>query len=105
MIIESYFKRLKNKIMRNLIFTGYFYGEKITIVQVQKRTAKKLFESGETIYLQSCNMQPFGVWSTCFGINKERADGDTFESIVNNFEYYNCDNERGLYTTFYKRMS
>ena len=91
--------------MRNLIFTGDFYGDRITIAQVQKRTAKKLFESGETIYMQSCNMRPFGVWSTCYDINKERADGDTFESIVNSFEYYNCSGETGMYATFYKRMS
>ena len=90
--------------MRNLIFTGNFYGETITIEQVQKRTAKKLFDAGETIFLQSCNMDPFGVWSTCHGITKERADGDTFEAIVNSFEYYNCTAETGLYTTFYKRI-
>ena len=91
--------------MRNLTFTGDFYGETITIEQVQKRTAEKLFNAGETIFLQSCNMRPFGVWSTCHDINKERADGDTFESIVNSFEYYNCSAETGLYTTFYKRIS
>ena len=91
--------------MRNLTFTGSFYGETITIKQIQKRTAKKLFESGETIYLQSSNMRPFGPWSTCVDINKEKADGETFESIVNSFEYYNCSRETGLYTTFYKRVS
>jgi len=91
--------------MRNLQFTGSFYGEIITIKQVQKRTAKKLFEAGETIYLQSSNMRPFGAWSTCVDINKEKADGETFEAIVNSFEYYNCSRETGLYTTFYKRVS
>ena len=91
--------------MRNLIFTGDFYGETITISQIQKRTAKKLFESGETIYMQACNMHPFGMWSTCFDITEERAGGDTFETTVNLFEYYNCTTETGLYTTFYKRIS
>ena len=90
--------------MRNLMFTGDFYGETITILQIQKRTAKKMFESGQTIYLQSCNMRPFGVWSACYDITKERADGATFESIVNSFEYYNCTGETGLYSTFYKRI-
>lgn len=91
--------------MRNLIFTGDFYGESITIIQIQKRTARTLFDSGETVYLQACNMRPFGVWSTCHDITKERADGDTFEAIVNSFEYYNCTTETGLYPTFYKRIS
>ena len=90
--------------MRNLQFTGNFYGETITIKQIQKRTAKKMFEAGETIYMQACNMRPFGVWSTCNDVNKEKAGGDTFESIVNNFEYYNCTPETGRYVTFYKKI-
>ena len=88
--------------MRNLIFTGNFYGETITIAQVQKRTAKKLFEAGETIFLQSCNMRPFGVWSKCIDINNK--EGESFESVVNSFECYNCGNEQGSYTSFYKRI-
>ena len=90
--------------MRNLEFTGEFYGETITIKQIQKRTAKKLFETGETIYTTACNMHPFGVWTTCYVIKKDIDNKDTFDTIVNNFEYYNCNNETGLYTTFYKRI-
>ena len=90
--------------MRNLQFTGDYYGETITITQIQKRTAKKLFEAGETIFLQACNMQPFGVWSQCSGANKE-PDGVSFETIVSNFEHYSCNSETGLYTTFYKRIA
>lgn len=88
--------------MRNLIFTGNYYGETITIAHIEKRTAKKLFEAGETIFLQSCNMHPFGAWSQCIKINNK--NGETFESGVNAFEYYNCGNEQGLYTNFYKRI-
>ncbi len=92
--------------MRNLVFSGNFYGEVVTLQQIQKRTAKKLFEKGETIYLQSCNYRPFGVWSQAVDINKERAENETFEDIVNSFEYYNCsNNETGLYTTFYKKIN
>lgn len=91
-------------IMRNLEFTGSFYGERITIVQIQKRTAKKLFESGETICITACNMNPFGVWSQCIDIKKDIDNKDSFDSIVNAFEYYNCSNETGLYATFYKKI-
>lgn len=91
--------------MRNLVFSGNFQGENVTLAQIQKRTAKKLFENGETIYLQSCNFRPFGCWSQAIDINKERAENDIFEDIVNSFEYYNCANsETGLYTTFYKKI-
>lgn len=93
--------------MRNLQFTGKLYNETITITQVQKRTAKKLFEAGETIYLQSSNFHPFGVWSRCLDTNKDNINciGSTFEALVNEFEYYNCtDSETGKYTNFYKKL-
>ena len=90
--------------MRNLQFTGNFYGERITIKQIQKRTARKLFNSGETIYMQSSNFHPFGVWSQCIDIKKDINSNDSFDDIVNNFEYYNCSNEQGLYASFYKKI-
>ena len=93
--------------MRNLQYTGKLYNETVTITQVQKRTAKKLFEAGETIYLQSSNFHPFGVWSRCMDTNKNNVNcvGYTFETVVNDFEYYNCTcNETGKYTTFYKKL-
>lgn len=88
--------------MRNLNFTGTYNGEKITLEQVQKRTAKKLFDSGETIYVQNSNFRPFGPWSQRIEITNK--NGETFESIVNSFEYYNCNSETGYYATFYKRI-
>ena len=89
--------------MRNLQFTGIYGEETITIEQVQKRTAKKMFNSGETIYMQSSNFHPFGVWSQCIGISNKK--GNSFESAVNAFEYYNCNNnETGKYAVFYKRI-
>ena len=90
--------------MRNLQFTGIYYGETITIKQIQKRTARKLYESGETIYLQSSNFHPFGVWSQCIDIKKDINNSDSFDSVINAFEYYNCNNETGLYATFYKKI-
>ena len=96
------FKQLKNKAMRKLEFNGAICGETITLVQVQKRTAEKLFNSGKKIHIQSSNFHPFGVWSQCIEINNK--DGDSFESVVNSFEYYNCNNEAGKYAVFYKRI-
>lgn len=87
--------------MRNLEFRGEIYGEKLTLKQIQKRTAKKLFEAGERLFIQSSNFYPFGIWSNAHEINnKEESE---FEAIVNNFEYYNCPNsETGTYSSFYK---
>lgn len=87
--------------MRKLEFTVIYSGETITLEQVQKRTAKKLFNSGETVYMQSSNFRPFGAWSQCIGIDNK--NGGSFESAVNAFEYYNCNGEAGSYAVFYKR--
>lgn len=88
--------------MNRLTFSGVMYGENITLNRVQKKTAKKLFTQGETIYLQSSNFVPFGVWTQAIPI-KRNEDGilRKFEDIVNSFEYYNTSYEQGYYTSFY----
>lgn len=75
-------------------------------VQVQKRTAKKLFEAGEELVFCPCNMHPFGVWNCGMLIEANRCKTEeiSFESCVANFEYYNTSSEQGLYTTFYKKV-
>ncbi len=95
--------------MLNIQATGKLYDKVITIKQISKRTAKKLFESGNEIYLQSCKMYPFGVWQNVCPIKKDidytnQFNATSFESVVNNFEYYNCDSERGKYSHFYKAI-
>lgn len=87
--------------MQNLQFTGKLNGEQITIKQVQKRTAKKLFNSGVTVYIQTSNFVPFGFWSNCFDININKNFDAKFETYINEFQYYNCNSEAGLYTHFY----
>lgn len=87
--------------MKNLEFTGKLYNETITIKQVQKRTAKKMFDKGLTIYIQTSNFYPFGNWSNCFDININKHFDSKFDTYVNQFEYYNCNAETGLYTHFY----
>ena len=95
--------------MRNLEFTGNLYGEHLTIKQVSKPTAKKLYKQGKTVFLQSCKFHPIGVWSNAMPMNIKDGDikpnwaeSDTkFENRVNSFEYYNCSNEQGQYAHFY----
>lgn len=88
--------------MRNLIETGEIYGSRITVKQVQKRTAKKLFERGVNVYFQSSNYRPLGIWqSLCLVTNKGYNEEEKFETICNEYEYYNCCSERGNYINFY----
>jgi len=138
--------------MLNIQSTGKIYDQTITIKQVSKTTAKKIFATGKEIYLQSSNMRPFNMWqSVCpIKLDKERLEADIksnnfsialyseqvnkftnmnkewsnsliaeyaakvdeckakvidadtqFNSICNEYSYYNCDNERGKYIHYY----
>jgi hypothetical protein len=71
--------------MRNLSANGNLYGKNISISQISKAEAKKLFAKGIEIYIQSSNMMPFNMWqSICkIELDKERLDADV---AMNNFE-------------------
>jgi len=94
--------------MKNIIATGTLYGQTITVKQINKIEAKRLFNNGETIYLQTSNFYPFGVWQNLMTVNiKDDVDNSTdqFEFLCNSFRWYNCDNERGKYIHFYKQLN
>jgi hypothetical protein len=118
---------LKFKIMRHIQQSGELYGKHVTLTQISKKAAQKLFEAGKEVYLQSSNMTPFGVWqSVCpIELNQEELKSNIehfewckskgyeskgydptaagqFHERVANFRWYNCDNERGRYVTYYK---
>ena len=74
------------------------------IQQISKRTAKKFFEDGKEIFIQSSNMTFENVWQSAAGIEKSSLMyGESFETICNSYLYYNCDNYRGKYIHFFIR--
>ena len=112
--------------MRNIVQTGIIYGKTVTLKQVTKKTAEKLFSKGIEIYLQSCKMNPINVWQSAVPVKLDedlmkqyqahyefcKENGHSlpvyspdakglFAERVNNFIYYNCDNERGQYVNYY----
>ena len=84
---------------------GEFYCNslKATIVQIAKQRARLLYEQGKTIYLQSCNMRFNTMWQSACPMSKESCqwEGHTFDSLVNEYTYYNCDRERGKYPNYF----
>jgi hypothetical protein len=52
-------------------------------------------------------MRVSNVWQSPMPFNKKAIEDNaflmnsTFEDIVNDFRYYNCDNERGKYPIFF----
>ena len=74
-------------------------------------TAKKLFEAGHKIRIVPNKINPNNMWGLCVDIKKIDSVPieaiydinyyNDFNRIVNDFRYYNCSNETGLYCSFY----
>ena len=68
--------------------------------KITKVTARKLYNESKEFWITSCNMRPEAgilIGSTSF----ERLADIPFDTMVNSFTYYNCDNERGRYPAYY----
>lgn len=63
-----------------------------------KRTARRHYNNGESIILLpvKCYTEVF-AFETEKNYNKIR----TFDNLVTEFEYYNCNHETGYYAAFY----
>lgn len=66
------------------------------MIRVQKRTAKKLYNAGETIYICACLINPRGNIGAA-----ALPTGEDWERLINEFVYYNCNFECGKYPAFY----
>jgi len=77
---------------------------KAVIQQITKRTAKKYFEAGKNIFLMASNMRFDNMWITPYEVKKDSMQcTENFDLMCNEFEYYNCDSERGSYIHFFIR--
>ena len=68
--------------------------------KITKVAARKLYNEGKEFWITSCNMRPetgILIGSTSF----ERMADIPFDTMVDSFTYYNCDNERGRYPAYY----
>ena len=69
--------------------------------RIDKRIARKLYEAKKPFFICACNM----YYTTGFYVDKNFSLRyeyiDSFDKLVNAFEYYNCDNERGRYAAYY----
>lgn len=72
--------------------------------RITKKQARAAYNNGLTVLFCPVNMRPFTPWHLEIDVNKinQNCAGETFDSIVNAFEWYNCtNNETGRYTAFY----
>lgn len=70
------------------------------LIRVQRRTAKRLFEAGEEVFITPHKMRFSAQWNPPRIIAAVRSESK-FDDIVNSFIYYNCNTETGKYPSFY----
>lgn len=76
----------------------------ISWTRISKRRARALYDAGHTITVAPVNMRLNNVWCTYIRIGRKLkfSLGDSFDSLVNDYEYYNCNsNEVGRYPAYY----
>lgn len=69
--------------------------------QVNKLTAKKLYDKGIKIWLHPCNLTLNNVWQVPYHYQKSETNTECFDSLVNSFRYYNCGRQRGKRIIFF----
>lgn len=65
--------------------------------KVNKAVARKLFRHGVEVYVLPCKCRFENEWVRPFLLQKT----DTFDRIVSEYEYYNCNAELGYYCSYY----
>ena len=72
--------------------------------RISKAAARRLWNNGENFIIVPCKCSPCGLGSlyTETDLTTEQRDGVDFDKFVNSFEFYNCNNEMGKYSAFYK---
>ena len=86
--------------MKNLVFTDN-NGKKYK--QVSKVRARKLFTENKSFVICASNLNPFGFWQCGCHIENNGENEKSFDSLLNEFLFYNCtNNEVGYYARFYE---
>lgn len=71
------------------------------MIKIRKNTARKLFNNGKELILMPCKCHWGAVGLMGIAISKNYITHADFDSLVNAFEYYNCNSQLGNYTAFY----
>lgn len=75
--------------------------------KVTKPVARKYYDNGKEVYLLPCKVNARIVFDPLYKgfiqpcvISKQRS-GDSFNKVVSEFEYYNCNSKMGYYAHYY----
>ena len=78
------------------------------LTKITKKEAMKRYEKGQTVIFCASKMRPDGFFFQGCPMQKHEiesnpwhGEGTTFEQLINNYSYYNCNKETGLGITYY----
>lgn len=71
----------------------------MNLIKVDKRTARKEFNKGNAIHLLPSRIAPGNLWVEPLSVNKQC--GKSFDTLINEYSYYNCNRETGLRVNYY----
>ena len=70
-----------------------------TYTRVTKKVARRFWNSGASVTFIPVGMKPFGMFT--HRMTSSAAEGEDFDAVVKNYEYYNCSESYRRYTAFY----
>lgn len=77
-------------------------GKHITLEKINKREARKRYIRGEEIHICPCKVNPLSMYWSDGVILRVWESPKLFDSIITEFEYYNCQlRETGYYAAYY----
>lgn len=68
------------------------------ILLSSKSVARKLYNKGVSVYILPCKMRVDNKWNKPLCLPKYLD----FDKIIDEYEYYNCNNEVGTYCKYFK---
>ena len=69
--------------------------------RITKKTAEKMYNKGEIVYICACKINPCGIMGT-IPVNNEGKE--TFSAVCAAIKFYNCNHETGYYPAYYKKI-
>jgi len=72
-------------------------------IKVNRKTAERLISDGYTIKVIPCKVRLRNLWfeSARISLKKLNELGTDFEKFINEYSYYNCNNELGKHPSYY----
>lgn len=68
--------------------------------RITKRMARTLVTQGKKVFMYPCKGNPSNTFFAQPCLIQVEED-NSFDTMVNRFEYYNCNREMGRYASFY----